>query len=174
VNLTEVCGFLGLCGTVQIWIKDYSQIAWPLVNLTWKDQPFVWKADQEEAFQKLKELVSSAPALRPIDYKCRWPVILSVDSSIHGIGFVLSQIDEKGRHVPARYGSLPLPEAVTCYGQSKLELYGLFRALKQYALYLVGAPKLIVEVDALCIKGMLNNPDVKILSPMNQWIQEIL
>ena len=27
VNLTEVRGFLGLCGTVRIWIKDYSQIA---------------------------------------------------------------------------------------------------------------------------------------------------
>ena len=33
-NLTEVRGFLGLCGTVRIWIKDYSQIARPLVLLT--------------------------------------------------------------------------------------------------------------------------------------------
>ena len=33
-NLTEVRGFLGLCGTVRIWIKDYSQIAGPLVLLT--------------------------------------------------------------------------------------------------------------------------------------------
>jgi len=50
----------------------------------------------------------------------------------------------------------------------------LFRALKHFTLYLVGAPKLVVEVDASSIKGMLNNPDVKISSPMNQWIREIL
>jgi len=97
-----------------------------------------------------------------------------VDTSIHGIGFVLSQLDEKGRKVPARYGSLPLPDMATRYGQSKLELYGLFRALKHYTLYLVGAPKLVVEVDASSIKGMLNNPDVKISAPMNRWIREIL
>ena len=173
-NLTEVRGFLGLCGTVRIWIKDYSQIARPLVFLTRKDQDFTWGEAQEEAFQKLKGLVSSAPALRPIDYSCGRPVILSVDTSIHGIGFVLSQLDEKGRRVPARYGSLPLPDLATRYGQSKLELYGLFRALKHYTLYLVGAPKLTVEVDASCIKGMLNNPDAKISSPMNRWIREIL
>ena len=174
VNLTEVRGFLGLCGTVRIWIKDYSQIARPLVQLTRKDQEFVWGENQERAFQKLKECVTSAPALRPIDYQCGRPVILSVDTSIHGIGFVLSQLDERGRKVPARYGSLPLPDLATRYGQSKLELYGLFRALKHFTLYLVGAPKLIVEVDASSIKGMLNNPDAKITSPMNRWIREIL
>jgi hypothetical protein len=174
VNLTEVRGFLGLCGTVRIWVKDYSQIARPMVCLTKKATAFFWGSKQIEAFQKLKELVSSAPALKPIDYDCRRPVILSVDTSIYGIGFVLSQLDQDGRRAAARYGSLPLPKAADKYGQSKLELYGLFRALKHYAIYLVGAPRLTVEVDASCIKGMLNNPDVKMTSPLNRWIQGIL
>ena len=60
-----------------------------------------------------------------------------MDTSIHGIGFVLSQLDERGRKVPACYGLLPLPNLATRYGQSKLELYGLFRALKHFTLYLV-------------------------------------
>ena len=29
----EVRGFLGLCGTVRIWIKGYSQLAQPLTEL---------------------------------------------------------------------------------------------------------------------------------------------
>jgi len=173
-NVSEVRGFLGLCGTVRIWIKDYSLIARPLVDLTRKDHPFVWGAKQEEAFQRLKDLVSSAPALRPIDYKCGRPVILSVDSSIYGIGFVLSQYDETGKRVPARYGSLPVSEQESRYAQSKLELYGLYRALMHYRIYLVGVPKLIVEVDASSIKGMINNPDVQPNVPLNRWISRIL
>ena len=70
VNVTEVRGFLGLCGTVRILIKDYSQLARPLVDLTRKETEFHWASDQEQAFQHLKELVSKAPALRPINYQC--------------------------------------------------------------------------------------------------------
>ena len=174
INVTEVRGFLGLCGTVRIWIKDYSQIARPLVDLTRKDSEFSWGPRQEQAFQQLKELVTKAPALRPIDYRCGRPVILSVDTSIHGIGFVLSQAAEKGPPVPARYGSLPLSDVETRYGQSKLELYGLYRALRHFRIHLVGVPKLIVEVDATSIKGMLNNPDSQASAPLNRWIRGVL
>ena len=173
-NLTEVRGFLGLCGTVRIWIKNYSQIARPLVDLTRKGTEFIWGPPQELAFRKLKEMVSRAPALRPIDYRSGKPVILSVDSSIHGIGFVLSQQNEEGRRVPARYGSLPLTPVESRYSQSKLELYGLYRALRHFRIYLVGVPSLIVEVDASCIKGMLNNPDFQASAPVNRWIRGIL
>lgn len=174
INVTEVRGFLGLCGTVRIWIKNYSQISRPLVELTRKDSEFIWGPPQEFAFKQLKELVSQAPALRPIDYKCGRPVFLSVDTSIHGIGFVLSQHDETGRRVPARYGSLPLSDVEKRYGQSKLELYGLSRALRHTRIHLVGVPKLIVEVDASSIKGMLNNPDSQASAPLNRWIRGVL
>ena len=173
-NVSEVRGFLGLCGTVRLWIKDYSRIAKPMIDLTRKDKEFNWGVEQEEAFQQLKKLVSSAPALKPIDYKSKRTVIFSVDTSVHGIGFVLSQLDESGRRVPARYGSLPIPShIVDKYGQSKLELYGLYRALMHYALFLTGIYRLRVEVDASSIKGMLNRPDVRWANPQNRWIKEI-
>ena len=173
-NVTDVRGFLGLCGTVRIWIQDYSLIARPLVDLTRKLVEYNWRAAQEEAFQELKSLITSAPALRPIDYRCDRPVVLSVDTSIHGIGFVLSQHDEKGRKVPARYGSLPLTEVQARYGQSKLELYGLMRALWHYRIFIVGVHQLIVEVDAASIKGMLNRPDIQASAHINRWIEAIL
>ena len=173
-NVTQVRGFLGLCGTVRIWIENFSMIARPLVDLTRKDEEFVWGDDQEEAFRELKDFVTSAPALMPIDYRCDRPVVLSVDTSIHGIGFILSQCDEYGRKVPARYGSLPLTEAQSNYGQSKLELYGLMRALWHYRIFIVGVERLIVEVDALCIQGMLNRPDVQASAHVNRWIEAVL
>ena len=173
-NVTEVRGFLGLCGTVRIWIEDFSILTRPLVDLTRKDREFEWGPDQEEAFQRLKHLVTSAPVVKPINYNCDRPVYLSVDTSIHGIGFILSQEDANGRRSPARYGSLPLKGVETRYGQSKLELYGLSKALHEYRAHIVGAKNLIVEVDASSIKGMLEHPDVQASAVINRWIQAIL
>ena len=173
-GVSEVRGFLGLCGTVRIWIKNYSQIARPLVDLTRKSAEYTWESDQEEAFQNLKSLVTSAPALKPIDYRSDRSVVLSVDTSIHGIGFILSQLNERGEKVPARYGSLPLTDVQARYGQSKLELYGLMRALWHYRIFIVGVPHLIVEVDAASIKGMLNRPDIQASAHINRWIEAVL
>ena len=174
INLKEVRGFLGLCGTVRIWIKDYSLITRPLVDLTRKGVDFHWDPEQEQAFQKLKEVVTKAPALRPIDYTSDRPIYLSVDTSVYGIGFILSQDDEKGRRVPARYGSLPLKPHEANYGQSKLELLGLLRALREFRTHLAGAKNLKVEVDAISIKGMLKNPDTQPSALLNRWIQGVL
>ena len=60
------------------------------------------------------------------------------------------------------------------YSQPKLELYGLFRALRAFRLYLVGAKKLEIEVDAKYIKGMLKEPDLMPNATINRWIQGIL
>ena len=173
-NLKEIRGFLGLCGTVRIWIKDYSIIAKPLVDLTRKGTAFSWGPDQDKAFNHLKELVTKAPALRPIDYSSNRPIILSVDTSIYGIGFILSQEDEQGRRAPARYGSLPINETEAHYPQSKLELYGLFRALQRYSTHITGVKELIVEVDASSIAGMIDKMDVKTEYVMARWVEGIL
>ena len=128
-NITELCQSLGLCRTVQIWIKDYSRIARPLSQLLQKEENFEWTDLRQEAFETLKEKVTTAPALRPIDYESDKPVIISVDTSYIAVGMVLSQIDENNKHCPARYGSIILKNQETCYSQPKLELYGLFCAL---------------------------------------------
>ncbi|VDC02641.1 unnamed protein product [Peniophora sp. CBMAI 1063] len=173
-NATDVRGFLGLCGTVRIWINNYSKIARPLTALTRKDAEFVWSEDCQKAFDELKQLVTSAPALRSIDYQSGHPIILSVDSSKTAVGFILSQLDEHGRRRPARYGSIPMGDTESRYSQAKLELYGLFRATKAFSIYLVGAHPLYIEVDAAYIKGMLAAPDLQPSASINRWIQGIL
>jgi hypothetical protein len=173
-SLKEVRGFLGLCGTVRIWIENYSKLARPLTELYHKDIEFEWTERREEAFNRLKVAISTAPALRPIDYRSGKSVILSVDTSYIAVGFILSQIDENGKRRPARYGSLPMNETEARYSQAKLELYGLFRALRHWRLYIIGVTNFIVEVDAKYIKGILNNPDLQPDAAMNRWIQGIL
>lgn len=41
-TVKEVRGFLGLCGTVRIWIKNYSAIARPLTELVRNKTEFIW------------------------------------------------------------------------------------------------------------------------------------
>jgi hypothetical protein len=57
----EVRGFLGLCRTVLIWIKDFSCIAQPLVHLTKKDTDFEWMEECEESVETLMVMVTTAP-----------------------------------------------------------------------------------------------------------------
>ena len=55
-----------------------------------------------------------------------------------------------------------------------MELYGLFRALKQTQLYTIGVKRLVVEMDAKFIKGMINNPTLHPNDAINCWIAAIL
>jgi transposase InsO family protein len=170
----EVRRFLGLCGTVRVWIPNYSQIVRPLSELYHQDKEFIWDQRRQDAFDEIKRLVTSAPALRPIDYTSDNPVILSVDSSQEAAGMILSQIDDQGRRRPARYGSVPMSERESRYSQPKLELFGLYRALRHWRLHIIGVKNLRVEVDAKYIKGMLNEPDLQPNAAINRWIQGIL
>jgi hypothetical protein len=124
----------------------------------------------------LKDALLSSPALRPIDYNSDSPVILSVDTSNIAIGLILAQCDptDTKRCFIAKFGSITLNEQEARYSQPKLELYGLYRALRSLKLYLLGVRNLIVEVDAKFIKGMLDNPDLAPSASMNRWILGIL
>ena len=173
-TVKDVRGFLGLCGTMRIWIKNYSLIARPLTELVRKEVEFIWDERRQQAFDYLKQCITSAPALRSIDYQSDAPIYISIDSSNIAVGFILSQEDENGKRHPARFGSLPFNEREARYSQPKLELYGCYRALRHWRLYLVGVKKLIVEVDAKYIKDMLNNPDLQPNAAINRWIQGIL
>jgi hypothetical protein len=172
-NITDVRAFLGTTGFMRIWIKNYSAIARPLVNLTRKGETFVWQQQHEEAMQALKDAIISSPALVSIDYTSDRPVYLAVDSSTRGVGWILSQESDDGRRRPARFGSISWNERESRYSQAKIELYGLFRALRALRFHLVGLHHLIVEMDAQYIRGMLNNPDIQPNATINRWIAAI-
>src|ERR1700735_3743557 len=73
-----------------------------------------------------------------------------------------------------KFGSITLNARESRFSQPKLELYGLYRALRTLKLYLIGVRNLTVEVDAKYIKGMLSNPDIAPSASINRWILSIL
>ena len=172
-TVTDVRAFLGTAGTMRIWIKNYSAIARPLVDLTRKDTEFIWTPEHDHAMEDLKSAIINSQALIPIDYSTSRPTYLSVDSSWRAVGWILSQQGEDGQRRPSRFGSIGWNDRESRYSQPKIELYGLFRALRALRVHIVGITNLIVEMDAQFIKGMLNNPDVQPNAAMNRWIAAI-
>jgi hypothetical protein len=129
-NHTQVHGFLGTCSILHIFICNFSHIVHPLINLTKKDMPFVFGAEQCKSMQILKDSVLSSPALKHLDYASEYKVILVVNTSNITIGFILLQVGEDGKCYLSQFGSIALTEVESCYSQAKLELYGLFHTLR--------------------------------------------
>jgi len=175
-DLSDVRAFLGTVGVCRIFIQNFAKRANPLVKLMWKGIPFHFGPEQIAAQEDLKQGLLASNALKPIDYSSDSPVILAVDTSQIAVGFYLCQADPENprKRYYARFGSISLNERERRFSQPKLELYGLFQALRAYKLFIVGVRNLIVEVDARYIKGMLNNPDTAPSASINRWIVSIL
>src|SRR6202522_4517782 len=126
--------------------------------------------------QDLKDALVNSPALKPIDYDSSAPVILSVDTFYIAVGYILSQCDLNNLKLRyhLQFGSITLNEREARFSQPKLELYGLYRALRVLKLHLISIRNLIVEVDAKYIKGMLANLDISPTASINRWIVSIL
>jgi hypothetical protein len=69
--------------------------------LTWKDQPFEWTPQQQEAFEALVKACTSNPLLRTFDLKK--PIQVETDASDLAIGACLSQEYDSKWHPIAYY-----------------------------------------------------------------------
>ena len=83
--------------------KNYSGIAEPLTNLLKESTKYKWNDKCQDAFDRLKAILKSAPVLlAPYFDKC---FKLAVDASDVGIGAVLLQEDNNGIDHPVCYFS---------------------------------------------------------------------
>ncbi|PFX25280.1 Uncharacterized protein K02A2.6 [Stylophora pistillata] len=102
-NPTELKSFLGLINYYCRFIPDMTTLAQPLNRLLVENIPWKWSKQCQEAFQKLKGFLQSAPLLA--HYNPKKPVRLAVDSSSFGLGAVLSHISEDGEEKPIAFAS---------------------------------------------------------------------
>jgi hypothetical protein len=62
-SVKQIRSFLGHVGFYRHFIKDFSRISRPLCSLLAKDTPFHFDEACQEAFQKLRSLLSSSPIM---------------------------------------------------------------------------------------------------------------
>jgi hypothetical protein len=68
MNVSQVRSFHGRAGFYRRFVKDFSTIAAPLNELAKKGVAFVWGPAQDNAFDELKRLLTSAPLLALPDF----------------------------------------------------------------------------------------------------------
>ena len=62
-KVTELRSFLGLANYYRKFIKGYSKMVSPLIDLLKKDNQWDWSMQCQMAFEGLKEAISTKPVL---------------------------------------------------------------------------------------------------------------
>jgi len=62
-NVKQMQNFLGFCNYYRNFIKNFSEIAKPLLKMTSKKEKFEWDDERRTAFEKLKGMLTSPPVL---------------------------------------------------------------------------------------------------------------
>jgi RNase H-like domain found in reverse transcriptase len=83
---TDVQSFLGMVNFYRRFIMNCARISRPLTQLT-GNTPFTWDDKTQEAFERLKQALCTAPVLRTFDPQL--PIVVTTDASGFAIGAVL-------------------------------------------------------------------------------------
>ena len=138
-NLKQLQSFLGLANYYRRFIQNYSTIAVPLTALTRKDQAYVWTESQEQAFQDLKQALTTAPVLSAPRDELPYSIRVTTDASDYAIGAVLSQVTPQGDK-PIAFESRTLSSAERNYSTYDKEMLSIIHALKKWRHYVHGRP----------------------------------
>ena len=160
----QLMRFLGMAGYCRKFCKNFSGIAEPLTNLFKKSTKFKWNDKCQDAFDRLKAILKSAPVLLAPDFdKC---FKLAVDASDVGIGAVLLQEDNNGIDHPVCYFSKKFNKHQKNYSTIEKECLALILAIQQFEVYLTSSTSPIVvfsDHNPLSFLHKLKNKNQRLL-----------
>nr|KYP35181.1 Retrovirus-related Pol polyprotein from transposon opus [Cajanus cajan] len=165
----EVRSFLGHAGFYRHFVKEFSKKALPLSNLLQKDVDFVFDDRCKQAYDCLKEALTTTPIIQAPDWTV--PFDLMCDASNYALGVVLAQrVDKLPRVI--YYASRTLDAAQENYTTTEKELLAIVFALDKFRAYLLGS-RVIVYTDHATLKYLLKKAESKPrLIRWMLWLQE--
>jgi len=142
-------------------------IAKPLFILTENQVKFEWNSSCEEAFEGLKKRLVSSPILSfPRE---QGEFVLDTDASNHGIGAVLSQVQNGSEKVIA-YFSRVLSKTERNYCITRRELLAIVTSLKSFHHYLYER-KFLIRTDHISLRWFLSFKDLE--GQMARWLERL-
>lgn len=163
-NVKGVRAFMGLVNWYRRFIPNMAQISACIVHLTKKDVPFKITEEILEAFEKLKNALTSEAILIYPDLT--QPFVLSTDASGLGVGAVLSQVRD-GYEKPIAYASRKFKKAEINYSTTEKELLGVMFGIQQFRCYLYGPTQFTIVTDHRPLKWILQLKDAS--SRLTRW-----
>ena len=130
-NVKHIQQFLGLANYFRKFIQGYSHMATPLTNLTKKSAAWVWTPKCQQAYEKIKESLTTAPLLKMPDPSQPFEVV--ADASKTAVGAVLLQNGH-----PICYASRKFIPAELNYSVTDQEALASIHAVKIWRCYLEG------------------------------------
>ncbi|GJS46240.1 putative nucleotidyltransferase, ribonuclease H [Tanacetum coccineum] len=154
-NVKGVRSFLGHAGFYRRFIKDFSMISKPMTQLLMKDAKFDFSDSCKNAFNELKEKLTSVPII--ISPKWNIPFELMCDASDFVVGAVLGQrID--GKFKPIYYASKTLNDSQAHYTTTEKELLAVVFSFDRFRPYLI-LSKTVVYTDHSALKYLFSKQD---------------
>ena len=140
-NLKHLRRFMGMASWYRKFLADIATIAEPLTSLTKKDRRYEWGAAQQEAFEKVKALIASAPVLARPSFNAQ--LVVQTDASDMGISAVLLQAIG-GQERVLEFASCTLSSAERNYRATERECLAVFWAIGKFRPYIEGYHFLVV------------------------------
>ena len=150
---TDVPGIQRLIGFVNYlskFLPRLSEVCEPLRKLMAKEVEWHWTEHQEQAFEKIRQLVTEAPVLRY--YEPKEELTLQSDASQTGLGAVLTQNGQ-----PLAFASRALSDAETRYAQIEKELLSVVFGLERFHQYTYGR-RITVQTDHKPLESIVKKP----------------
>ena len=116
------------------FIANFSTITEPLRRFTKKNQKFICGKEQEEAFQTLKQKLTSAEIMCFYDPIAETNII--VDAGPKGLGAILSHKQKNRQFKPILYSSVALKDVESRYSQTEKEALAVTWAFQHYHYYI--------------------------------------
>jgi hypothetical protein len=87
-NLTTLRGFLGLVNQLGHFLPDLAHLTVDLRQLLQKDVDFMWLQPHQEAFELIRQILTSPLVVKTFDKKLKTELLTDA-SRLKGLGYVL-------------------------------------------------------------------------------------